>query len=763
MSLSAKDLYALLPAIYRTRDAENGSPLEALFSVTAAQATILEDNIRQLYDDQFIETCAPWVIPYIGDLIGSNAIYEIDTGTSPRRAEVANTIGYRRRKGTVLALEQVVMDVSSRPAAVIEFFKRLITTESMHHVRPYHRATVDLRRGSELDRIDSAFDTLNRTIDVRRIAPRVRVVSDPDASPLAINLHGGGRFNIPDVGVYLWRWKAFQVTDAPAFPVDDRSYMFSSLGQDMPLFNAPTPRASFSRLTTRFDVPQPIGRREFADKLQQFYGRDSSLTIEVDGVVIPALQICSRNLSDRPGEGWGCTPSGKIAIDPVLGRIHLAADVPIPRQVRVSYYYGFPAEIGGGPYDRTPNLPPLDPSQFGFVAVIGASETPTLEEAVSEWNQRPPGSQGLIILPGFERFQVDLSGTAAIELAPGSHLWIVSAQHSSSKDHAFIYDNACVTLLGNIEIRGRTGTGTDGGVGVPQAGQLSISGVWISGSIQITGGAATLQLMDCTLVPGISLTRAGLPTMPGEPSLLAPAETDVLILRCITGPLAVSTLGTTRICSSIVDSGSRCDVAYGGVDLASEGADLHIEDSTVIGKVRVRKMELASNTIFFARRARHDPWDAAVWCSRKQAGCMRFCFLPADAITPRRFRCLPDDPGQEDALLPKFITLQYGHPSYALLSGDVPMAVWTGADNGSQMGVYHFVQETEAVRNAQIRAQEYLPFGLEAGLFLEPSRALVLKPPPAVYGYGMATRLADPCVDADDDELRFVGIGAALI
>ena len=70
MSLTVDQLYALLPAIYRTRDVENGQPLYALLSVIYEQGAILEENIRQLYDDEFIETCAPWVIPYIGDLAG---------------------------------------------------------------------------------------------------------------------------------------------------------------------------------------------------------------------------------------------------------------------------------------------------------------------------------------------------------------------------------------------------------------------------------------------------------------------------------------------------------------------------------------------------------------------------------------------------------------------------------------------------------------------------------------------------------------------
>jgi hypothetical protein len=763
MSLDAEQLYALLPAIYRTRDAANGEPLQALMAVIAAQAAILEENIQQLYDDEFIETCAAWVIPYIGGLVGSNPIYEISGAASGRRAEVANTIGYRRRKGTVLALEQVSMDVSGRRAVAVEFFKRLITTESMRHVRPHHAANADLRHGLQLERLDSAFDTLNRTVDVRRIAPRVRTVSDPDPSPLDINLHGGGRFNIPDVGIYLWRWKPFQVTNAPAFRVDDHRYLFSPLGQDMPLFNALEPRDSFSRLTTRLDVSQPIGRRELYKDLLQFYGANNSIEIFADGVPVAASQICCRNLSDESDQAWNCTPPGKVAIDPVLGRIQLAPDFPVPRQVRASYYYGFPAEIGGGPYDRTPNLPALDPTQFDFIAVVGSSSAPTLEAAIANWNLEAPGSKGLIILPDFAALDVDLTGAAGILLPAPSQLWILSAQLHPAGGNDFTYENSCVTLRGNIEVQGQVGAGADSS-NVPPPGQLSLSGVWISGSLRILGGAADVQLMDCTLVPGIALTRNGTPAQPGEPSLVASAgEVSLSLIRCITGPIAASVEGSTRICSSIVDSGSRCAVAYAAEDLEAEGADLHIEDSTVIGKVHVHLMELASNTIFLAQLARHDSWRAALWCSRQQAGCMRFCFLPAAAITPQRYRCLPPDATQEDALLPKFITLEYGHPSYGLLSGDTPMAIWTGADNGSQIGVYYLLQETEAVRNVQLRAPEYLPFGLEAGIFLVPSRPYILKALPAAYGYGRQGNIRIPCGDQDEDDLRFVGVGAALI
>ncbi|MGP0063422.1 MAG: hypothetical protein ACLQGP_07475 [Isosphaeraceae bacterium] len=763
MSLNADQLYALLPAIYRTRDAENGGPLQALLAVIAGQSAILEENILQLYDDEFIETCAPWVIPYIGDLIGVNPIYEITGQVSGlRRAEVANTIGYRRRKGTLLALEQVTMDASGRTTAAVEFFKRLITTESMHHVRPQHFTNVDLRRGGELEWMNTAFDTLNRTIDVRRIAPRVRMPADPDPTPLDINLHGGGRFNIPDIGIYIWRWISFQVIQAPAFAVDGRRYMFSPLGQDIPLFNLQPNRTSFSRLTTRLDAPQPIRRREFFHDPSQFYGPGLSIQLFADGVPIDVCQICCRDLSDGPGSSWGCTPKGKIGIDPKLGRIELGPDVPVPGQMQVTYCYGFPAEIGGGPYDRSQSFS-LPSSPNTYTAVVGSSGTPTLESAIAGWNAQPTKTLGLILLPGFESFDIDLPGPAAIILPSESQLYILSAAVDPGGNPAdAIYSGSCATLRGDIEVRGQQAPVAEGG-SIPPAGQLVISGLWISGAIRIGGDPSTVQLLDCTLVPGIGLSRDGRPVSPGEPSVVATAiGVSLSLVRCISGPVGVMFGGMTQICTCIIDSSSRCGVAYAGADLASEGADLHIEDSTVIGKVWAHSMELASNTIFLARRPRHDPWDASLWCSTRQTGCVRFCFLPSDAIVPRQFECLPADPSQEDAFLPQFVTLEYGHPSYGLLSGDAPMAIWTGADNGSQIGVYNFIQETEAVRNVQLRAPEYLPFSLEAGIFLEPSRAAVIRPVHHVYGVGLRTD-ADCCADLEDDELAYTGIGASLI
>src|SRR5262249_3107719 len=161
------------------------------------------------------------------------------------------------------------------------------------------------------------------------------------------------------------------VTNAPAFAVDARRYMFSPLGQNMPLFNAPPSRDSFAGLSGRLDVPQPISRREFYRNPADFYGIGAKIQLIADGVPVDVSQICARDLSDGADGQWGCTSPDSIAIDPWLGRIQLGANVGVPNELRVNYCYGFPADLGGGPYSRAASLPSLDPSGYQFFAVVG--------------------------------------------------------------------------------------------------------------------------------------------------------------------------------------------------------------------------------------------------------------------------------------------------------------------------------------------------------------------------------------------------------
>src|SRR5260370_13681492 len=214
--------------------------------------------------------------------------------------------------------------------------------------------------------------------------------------------------------------------------------------------------------------------------------------------------------------------------------------------------------------------------------------------------------------------------------------------------------------------------------------------------------------------------KPSVPAWPGNP----PLGMTLVLNRVISGPVTLPSTCFARVGGRSVDAGRPYGLAYPGPDWSSPGASLHIEDSTVVGRVWAQAMPLASNTIFDAKLGRRDPWKAAVWSVQVQSGCVRFCWVPSGSITPKQYQCLPPDSASQASLEPKFITLRFGLPGYCLLSGDTPVAIWKGADSGSQIGVFYQIQETEAVANIQIRSREYMPPNLERGRFLIPSRSL---------------------------------------
>ena len=71
----------------------------ALIGVIAEQVGVLDDDMRRFYADQFIETCAPWVVPYIGDLIGWAGLADGMPGAQASRAEVGNTMAIAAARG----------------------------------------------------------------------------------------------------------------------------------------------------------------------------------------------------------------------------------------------------------------------------------------------------------------------------------------------------------------------------------------------------------------------------------------------------------------------------------------------------------------------------------------------------------------------------------------------------------------------------------------------------------------------------------------
>ncbi|MFV0664124.1 MAG: hypothetical protein ACK5NS_10735, partial [Denitromonas sp.] len=286
MSADAQKLFELLPAIHRIRDAELAAaeglargPLEELIGVLAEQLAVADESLEQLYDDLFIETCAEWAVPYIGDLIGYRSLHQAAPEAASARAEVAHTIALRRRKGTALVLEQLARDVTGWDARAVEYFQRLCTTQYMNHLRPANLHTPDLRRAEPLEWIGTAFETANRTVDVRRIES------------------GRGRHNIPNIGLHLWRIQAWPHRESPATRAGARRYRASPLGHDLPLYNRPLAEDDITHLAEPDNVPWPLSRRRLATHLARHSGErasagapldnpDPALILTVDGTVI---------------------------------------------------------------------------------------------------------------------------------------------------------------------------------------------------------------------------------------------------------------------------------------------------------------------------------------------------------------------------------------------------------------------------------------------------------------------------------------------
>ncbi|MCP4570369.1 MAG: hypothetical protein GY841_22535, partial [FCB group bacterium] len=119
---TSERLYRRLPQIFRRRDREHGEPLRALLAVIERELRTLEDDVEGLYENAFIETCQDWVVPYIADLLGVRVLGEPPWAGADPRAQVANALAFRDRKGTPVVLERTIHDILGWFARVVEYF-----------------------------------------------------------------------------------------------------------------------------------------------------------------------------------------------------------------------------------------------------------------------------------------------------------------------------------------------------------------------------------------------------------------------------------------------------------------------------------------------------------------------------------------------------------------------------------------------------------------------------------------------------------------
>ena len=135
LSPAAAALARLLPSVYLARnEAIPGRPLLTLLEVVAAQLEALERAATQLLDDRFVERASGPALRLLAELVGAQL-----TGEDPRthRAVVARTLHWRRRKGTLATLEDVLRATSGWPAEVDEAYRSLLIDQDLAAPQPW--------------------------------------------------------------------------------------------------------------------------------------------------------------------------------------------------------------------------------------------------------------------------------------------------------------------------------------------------------------------------------------------------------------------------------------------------------------------------------------------------------------------------------------------------------------------------------------------------------------------------------------------------
>jgi hypothetical protein len=748
MSAKGQSLFNLLPALYRLKDAQLAQtqsllspaesaqlgalqallppltpvqqqqldqltakaargPLESLLMLVEEQLAVIAEDLDQLYDNQFIETCAPWVIPYIGDLIGYQPVNGAAPAVSSPRAEVAHTISFRRRKGTVLVLEQLARDATGWGAHAVEFFQLLADTQYMNHIRPGNYYAPNLRYWEPAAYVNTGFDATAHTVDVRRIAVE------------------RGRYNIQNIGIFLWSLNAYSLTMSPAVPVpkNPQCYRFSSLGRDMPLFNNPVSQGSdITAAAQPVNVPDRLLRRVLCADVQQaapvYYGKEGSLALWVDGVFLDKARIMVCDLAGDDGSWANLGFVGGTygaAIDPELGRIALpppAAGGDLPK-VQATYYYGFNGDMGGGEYPRSASFTG-SPEQ---IILRVPNDYPTVQAALTALQGDgivEVTDSGRHLAPAGLKVAVNTNGHIELRAADGFRPTLVVG--------------AEITVTGGAEsafdLNGLVVTYDPPATGAPAPAALVHAPN--GGSNQLSH----LGLTHCTLVPGWALLPSGdpQPAYAGLPALMVePSGLQVAVERSILGGLWVNGQATANLTDSIVDATDPAGVAYVATVDAITGrpqprGGLTLQGCTVVGKVYAAVLSLVSDSLFWAALSAADQtgtpplWAAPLWASRKQEGCVRYSYLPAGAVTPRRFECVEEGPGSPQ---PLFFSLRYGDPAYGKFAACTDDAIRRGADDGGEMGAFHFVLAPLRETDLRVRMREYLPVGLEFGVFYE--------------------------------------------
>ena len=752
----AERLWDWVPAYHRELDAlEGGDSLRALLRAIGAEAAVAKRSQDRLWDDMFVELADDWAVPYIAELVATRLVSALNPRA--RRADVAKTIYYRRRKGTLAVLEQLVADMSGWNGKVVEQFRRL--ARMRHGLDGAARAgrvtltpeggLADLRsvRGARL--AGDPFDEFHYTPEMRR--PRGRL----------------GLRGICTLGFHLYRLQSVEFNGVLPRRVNNLAgtrdgFTMDPSGRDVPLFASDAPLHDLSvsptqppsrnwaswRSADEWALPREIDCRLLNEALLQI--ADQEIAWILNGAPIANLvdrQNAAADLRRLVGQRF----TGRDTLRRVLAGMPEAATLTAPGVLAGLFDRALIAECGsaallpGASGQAAFGEPAM---QVGFLAAPPVVRERTRGAKLETWPTPVVPEVDLLIDPARGRFLFDTgaadpddlrvryrvgmagrigAGAFAREIdpAPAAVHWqqrssaagvpvngIAEVDDSSSfdspPDQLAIVDTTLRAAEGQRPYLRLLADWRLSAAGSNRT--LRLDGLWIGarpgGNLRLGGDWGRVTLRYCTLDPG-GLDAMGGVLPPCE--LVVTGSIDQLVIeRCILPSLrlqgANAGIDLITLSDSIVDA-----TRPGSTGIAAPHSHLVMARCTAIGAdidaLCIDVESLNATDTLVAGRA--DVTDL-------QSGCFRFGARGPLSRVPTPYAShIVDD------LERLFASRRFGDPAYATLAARAPAALMTGSEIGSEIGAFCDERWPIKFDSLRTKVEEYMPFGRLPSYILE--------------------------------------------
>ncbi|MBK8020000.1 MAG: hypothetical protein IPK19_00920 [Chloroflexi bacterium] len=716
-------LWAMIPEVYRTEDGLALSPgvLRAIVQTWAKQAAALRRSQDRTWEDLFIELCSQWAIPYIGDLVATRLV----SAQNPRgqRIDVAKTIYYRRRAGTVRVLEELISDLTAWEGVVVEGWKTLGRTFHRLDLPPVPRGRLtptppggiaDLRRADSTRLVGGPFDEFYYTPDVRRTAP----------------------YGISKIGFHLFRLLAVKLRGVDPRPMggapDGQGYTFDPSGRDVPLFSRRTRPERWDEWHSalEYELPAPIPCRLLAEAVYRFSSADVDDIAAETGLAAAAADDLRTMANARFDAEWklrqrlAMQPNSaalltepvyqailRIAAEPDCGKHHLLPD-------SVTVYEDFAnnvvapnestaaANLSGWASNATFKRTLIDPERGRLLVYDPAPADVRVDYHVGVYMAFGAG--------GFPRNFTETpdnafsGGGAALNALPNAGVTMIddSRTYTPVGDVAGITEMTLAAAdLARPYLRLNADWALTSAAPAPNVedGVLTLDGLWLGAegaprALVLDGDYESVTLRYCTLDPG-GVDADGNPIEPV--SLVIRGFVEMLTIdHCALGPVRLDggSVESVIIRDSTLQSRDENTPALvlntGMVDMAR---------TTVLGSVDVLRLYATDCLIA-----------GLVDVTDTQEGCFRFSAAVAigeagGSRVPRPYESVSLTAGEVGGL---FVSRDYGQPGYAMLRLVAPATIARGGEDGAEMGVYSGALAPYKVDGLNAKIAEFMPFGL---------------------------------------------------